>query len=53
MALERPIRHDVARELAICLRELVKEFESIRGGEASHSETWRRSVVALSEAERC
>ena len=52
MSPQRPIRHDVARELANFLRALVTEFESIRGHEARYSETWQRAVLALSEADR-
>ena len=52
MTPQRPIRHDVARELAISLRALVNEFESIRGVDAYRSESWRRARLALFEAER-
>ena len=52
MTPQRPIRHDVARELAISLRALVNEFESIRGVDAYRSDNWRRARLALFEAER-
>ena len=52
MTPQRPIRHDVARELALSLRALVNEFESIRGIDAYRSDNWRRARLALFEAER-